>query len=526
MLSHSTTFIPTPEGCSHQEIKEQVEDFIRKFQWHDSFAWPTELTANRNRFGPTKSGAWPPSKAVSNYTKKLSRDIREATKSILMNCNRCYPQDNLSRLEKMELERLRNCDIVIKPADKGQRWVILSASSYEDEINRHLGNANNYKRISESLLPYTANRLKQMINHLRSSSFITNKEKLYLWPPEDSSNRTFNILPKIHKNEWRSDSSPPGRPIVSDVNSESRRISNFIDFFLRPLAEKSPSFLLDSLHVIAILREMLVPVNSFLFTLDVESLYTTTPVDETIDIISDLFVRYPDKRRPDLTLISLLKLVLKNNDFKVNNTHWKQISGVAMGKAFAGSFCNIFMNHWEEGAIASFHLKPHAWYRYQDDIFGIWTHSEYNFVEFVSHLNRHHASIKVTSTISPTSTHFLDLCITLHADRLKYKVAFKTTDSHFVLSKSSFHPPHTHRGVIYSQIHRAVTYSSSRIDFKETLKLLTPIWYKLNVSRSLVRNISSTILDITNQKHNWETGFFPCGVRSCPCEFSSRTVTF
>ena len=102
-----------------------------------------------------------------------------------------------------------------------------------------------------------------------------------------------------------------------------------------------------------------------------------------------------------------------------------------MGKAFAGSFCNIFMNSWEKKALDSFSLKPDLWIRYQDDIFGIWAYRLTEFHNFVDHLNRQHPNIKLTPHIGRDSIPFLDLEVSLSDNKLRYNLYFKPTDSHF-----------------------------------------------------------------------------------------------
>lgn len=59
-----------------------------------------------------------------------------------------------------------------------------------------------------------------------------------------------------------------------------------------------------------------------------------------------------------------------------------------MDKAFVGTFCNIFMNHWEENALSASPLKPQVWTRYLDDIFVIWNRSIKEFDKFVSFLDQ------------------------------------------------------------------------------------------------------------------------------------------
>ena len=496
-------------------------DYIRKFQWNECFTWGNNLERNRNRFGPSLSKRWVPEECIPSKVNSLTNEIIAATNRILSDCPACFPESNLCQSQHVEISRIKS-DSVVLPADKGQRWVIMTREQYRDEAYRQLNDTNNYSKIDYPLSKQTSSKIVRILKQMKSRKFISYTELNYLMPPANFSTRRFYLLPKIHKTKWIDDKIPPGRPIVSDVNSESRSVSNMIDYFLKPLAQMSQSFLLDTFHMIAILRELTIPNDSFLFTIDVESLYTKTPVNETTELISELFLRLPDPRRPDLSLLTLLKLILDNNDFSFDSNLYKQISGVAMGKAFAGSFCNIFMNFWENSAIAAFPLKPLVWVRYQDDIFGVWSHSRDSFEAFFAHLNNFHPNIKLTYSINSKEIPFLDLMITNHNTRLSYGLWFKPTDSHYILNSRSHHPPHTHKGVIYSQIYRASTHSSDRQHFCDSIRILKRTWLKLNFSRSLIRETKRKVLTVTNQFTNWDTGYFPCKNSHCYCSFSDN----
>ena len=43
---------------------------------------------------------------------------------------------------------------------------------------------------------------------------------------------------------------PPGRPIMADVNSELSRISQYIDYFLQPLANAHEAYIKNTYHFI------------------------------------------------------------------------------------------------------------------------------------------------------------------------------------------------------------------------------------------------------------------------------------
>ena len=68
--------------------------------------------------------------------------------------------------------------------------------------------------------------------------------------------------------------------------------------------------------------------------------------------------------------------VLKNNYFKFNRQIKQQISGTAIGAKFAPPYACLFLDKIETAFFQTQELQPLVWFRYIDDIFFIWTHSE------------------------------------------------------------------------------------------------------------------------------------------------------
>ena len=118
------------------------------------------------------------------------------------------------------------------------------------------------------------------------------------------------------------------------------------------------------------------------------------------------------------------------------------------------------MSKWEQGALHKCTHKPLFYYRFLDDIIGAWTHDISLFPQFIHTFNTHHDTIKVKYSIDTTQVHFLDTTVTLepHPDKIHKthttRVYFKPTDTHSLLHKHSYHPKHTFRGIIKSQIIR------------------------------------------------------------------------
>ena len=361
-----------------------------------------------------------------------------------------------------------------------------------------------------------------------STGQISRREFRFLISPAHTRERLFKVLPKIHKPLWPSSNMPPGRPIIADVHSETSHVSKFVEFFLFPLARALPSFLLDSTHLIALLRGCTLEPGSVLCSLDVRSLYTNVPIEEGIQRVAEAFQRHPDPSRPDQQVLDLLRLCLTSNDFLFDGQRFQQISGVQMGKAFGGSFANVYMGHWEASALRSYHLRPDLWLRFQDDIFFVWSHGEVSLTPFVEHLNALDEHIQVDLLSSPDTLRFLHLELYRQPNNgIGCRVGFKETDCHRLLHPDSHHPPHVHKGVIYSQILRWAYRSSRYEDFVATCRAVFPRLRRQGVSRVLLRTSLAKVWSLTGLRPVWEPGFSPCqGTRCTVCPLASPCTTF
>ena len=102
---------------------------------------------------------------------------------------------------------------------------------------------------------------------------------------------------------------------------------------------------------------------------DVESLFTSIPVDETIDYICDQI--YVHKKlapfcKKRLTFKRLLQRLTKECVFSFNDELIKQIDGCPMGGSLSVVFSGIFMAKMEHDVVYPHH--PPFYKRYVDDI--------------------------------------------------------------------------------------------------------------------------------------------------------------
>ena len=87
------------------------------------------------------------------------------------------------------------------------------------------------------------------------------------------------MLPKVHKTLDH----PPGRPIVSGINSPTEKLSKLMDHRLKPIVTKLPSYVQDTTHMLQVLQDWNLHYgpfddNTLLVTLDVLGLTPISPM--------------------------------------------------------------------------------------------------------------------------------------------------------------------------------------------------------------------------------------------------------
>ena len=288
---------------------------------------------------------------------------------------------------------------------------------------------------------------------MKTENMITQKKYDFLTEHLDKPRTpTFYGLPKIHKDFIEF---PPLRPIVSNINSCTRRMSEFLDSFLKYQAKLCSSFVRDTgqfLQKIESINKQRLPNDSILVTMDVSSLYTNIDQEEGAEACFQKLEQRKNKLIPSNLLKSLILLVLKCNAFKFGSNIYQQIMGTSMGTPMAPNYANIFMDKFENEVINTYNqktgFKPLVWFRYIDDIFFIWTDGHETLNDFIkynqqfSESNQMKSKIKFEVNTSTTMVTFLDVSVTLKDGTLKTKLYTKPTDAFLYLHKSSNHPNH------------------------------------------------------------------------------------
>ena len=505
-------FIPTYRYLPVTRIYEAQSRLIRNLKLRDYYSDDDDNNYDYNTKTFTFRSTWTPADHhISQSTLHTIQNIVSATESLLKNNtvlhNKClalhrHHRNNLTAVELQALSQLRkDTNIVIKPADKGGATVILNKDAYLREAHRQLCNTRYYTKLSEPIYKNNISKINEVLESMESEKFITKKQLHFLRANENDRARTFYLLPKIHKPraKWPQPNMPEGRPIVSDCGSESYRVSQYIDSFIRPISTRHSSYIKDTYDFISKIRGQKIPKNALLVTGDVSALYTNMHIDRTLEVTKNALARYPDSQRPDNHILRLLDITLRNNDFTFNGEFYLQILGTAMGKSYAPGLADLYLEGFDETAKHGFKIKPLLFFRFLDDIHFVWTGSTEELKEFEIYLNSLIDGIHINLNYSYEKVDFLDTTIykitdtTTDMDILQTRVFFKETDTHQLLHKQSFHPRHTFTGVLKAQLLRFKRISSSHSDYSNACSTLFAALQKRNYSKSLLRKMKRDI---------------------------------
>ena len=138
-------------------------------------------------------------------------------------------------------------------------------------------------------------------------------------------------------------------------------------------------------------------------SLDVESLFTNIPLDETIEnSINDLFSNNDtvhDFIKEDLK--EFLKLASYESFFTFDNEYYSQLDGVAMGSPLGPTLANVFLCHFEKQWLSDCpqDFCPNICRRYVDDI-SVTFNTYEQLKKFVEYMNTKHPNIKFTSSMN------------------------------------------------------------------------------------------------------------------------------
>ena len=296
---------------------------------------------------------------------------------------------------------------------------------------------------------------------------------------------------KIHK------PNNPLRLIVSQIPTPTYQLAKKLNHLLSPYVPSEFS-LKSSEDFIDILKNE--SASGFIASLDVSSLFTNVPVDETIDMIINE-VYHSEKPRldiPEKQLKELLIACTKEAPFRgPNGDLYLQVDGVAMGSPIGVLFANFYMGMVERQVMENSSVRPRLYGRYIDDTFV--EVRDYQHLEQLKKEFERVSSLKFTLEVSKNNAlPFLDTLVSIEADTYITSVYTKKSNLGMCMNGNGECPKRYKISVIGAYVRRAISHCSSWIALDSELQRASQVLvnndYSINdINREINKQLSKFI---------------------------------
>lgn len=491
VLSKGLKFVPSRKWKESdlREIQFDAARLTRSILLKDFFEDKEAAEVDFGIFDALKS-LKPPSSFCPNGSKKQSTTnfIRGLDALLTESEDFAYKSSFTPNISRDDFEAIKKIGkdetVVIKPADKGSGVVILDTDEYIRKCQEILDSPDYVKLEDDPLEEWST----------LVDGVIAEGIRLGLWSQahgawlkvKDPKMPVLYGLPKVHK------AGVPLRPVVSSINCPTMHLAKLIDITLQPLVTSSKVYLRDTKHFLQVLEGLKSQdlSNCKLFSLDVEALYPSVPHEGAVEAVKTLLMDNGwDGEKLDFFL-KIVGFVLENSFFQFNGVFFKQTRGVPIGSKCGCTIASVFMLFIEKNFVENFKGKqPKVYFRYIDDIFGVWDGSQTEFEEYFESFNCFNPFIKFTNTGLQSELNVLDTTVCLNENGiLKVKLFTKPTDRKMLLNYQSSHPMHVKRAIPYMMSRRIMMICSEPEDRWAELETLGEVLFRRSYPRWIVES--------------------------------------
>ena len=531
LLNRGPNFVPTRPSVNRTEIEVSNSQWERKMLWKE-FWYARELEEGSEygevlEEGPRSS--YLEGRILKDTEVKVNLPRRHSAPAELKNCIAATKfdvlsstlnkvKDNLSQGEREGLKELKKLQqdqkIVIKKSDKAGGVVIMNFHDYKEEGEKKLRETftedgvskPKYKLVSDVILRRQHRQLQEIIEEGVERELICTEDAAIMLPQEPTPGR-FYMNPKDHKRPDPVTNLPPMREVVSGSGSNTEGISKVVTYYINPVNRKQPSYLEDTRHILAEIKEINqtlspLPQTTRLVTIDVVAMYPSIPPREGLAAMKRALQREGMAVEKIEYLTRLTEMVLNCNVFEWNGKLYQQQFGTAIGTPLAPPYSGLFMGELERTAMeewATIHpdqdLQLQRYKRMIDDGWGLWTGPVEILFEFLQFMNNRYPSIKFTMEVSclpdcdraddhscsqvvnyqgpRNHVNYLDVSMWVDSQgRIQTDLFRKPNTKCQYLLPSSAHPRHCFPGIAKSLAHRVVRICSRLEDRYKRLEEL------------------------------------------------------
>ena len=357
--------------------------------------------------------------------------------------------------------------LVVTKSDKGNSLVVLDESIYYTKGYQFFNDQNFEKSINDNEKEF--NSLKRFLLRMKKAGSIDSTFYKSVLPKNFRTPIAY-FFAKTHKADF--DTNLKFRPIISSYNSYSFELAKEMSGILnKSITQNNKKGTLD---FVTKLRNVHIDGNFKMLSLDIESLFPSIPLDETIRYATEVFLKNSGQKLNKSQVEKLFKYCTKNITFKFGDFYFKQLNGIAMGSPLAPALAEVFLTKIENEYInnPSNPLGILFYYRFVDDIFVILPENE-DENEFLKKFNSFHKSLKFTMEHEQNNKlSFLDVQISKNNGKLITSWYRKPSNT-LMFNPWESHGPKSYKiNLIRTMINRLKIICSDKFLFNKDLKRL------------------------------------------------------
>lgn len=348
--------------------------------------------------------------------------------------------------------RLNNPDVLFTVADKGNVTVALSRSSYVNKVVELLQDTTTYKPVNKDPTVTLIEKLKDLLKRWKKEEYLDNLQYHRLFLTSANLARAY-ALPKIHKPEV------PFRIIVSSIGSPLHHFASFLQKVLSHGLNEPNYSVKNSLEFVGAIRNIHVPDNHCMISLDVSALFTSIPTDLILQSIESRWNNIQSKCNiPWSEMVIAVNLIVNSTFFKFNDKCYQQIDGTPMGSPISPIFAEFVMRDLENVCLSKLQFKPIHYCRYVDDIFTIVPDDQIQSI--INTFNNYHNKLSFTHEMeADRSISFLDVKVFRIGHNISTNWYRKPTYSGRLLHYHSNNPISQKRAIVYGLVDKALLLS-------------------------------------------------------------------
>ena len=289
----------------------------------------------------------------------------------------------------------------------------MDREDYVKKLKCEMSDSETYVAVTDDKTRIVENKVKKVADTLYKKGSIDSDLKRYLTSGGGTSGK-LQGNPKLHK---------PGMPlrtIVNGRNHPTEKMAEIVENELRDHVTSLPSYVRDTtdfLNKITQIQQPL-PDGTIIFCLDVKALYPSVPREEARAAVFEALNRRVQPEVPTNDMITMMDTVLNNNTISFNGDHYMQNEGTAIGSHLGMNYASTYMGAWETELFSKSNKHPIAYFRFVDDVWGLWTHGLEALKTFHAVANEIHPRIQLELRYSTEQLEFLDTMTSIRKGRL------------------------------------------------------------------------------------------------------------